>query len=226
MKLDIIYRCCEQEVEGRVKEIRPTWFNKINCLQTFIEAIKQAHDLLGEIIFLHDGPKGKLYNAIPKQYTIKEVNYMQNELSLLETFKIADSLNENIYFVEDDYLHLPNSIRMIASCVDNFKLLTGYDHLDRYKRTDDITINKETIAFSRKSNCHWRTAESTCCTWATTRELWRGVIGILAKEYKLRDREFFRALYTKHNIRLWSPIPGVTTQVDQCLSPGIDWEKI
>ena len=224
MKLDLIYRCCNAEVDGNFKWVRPSWFNKIKCLKTFLNSVELNSYYVNKVIFVHDGPKGRLYDNIPTKYEIVSVDYMDNEKSLLETFKVADNLKDNVYFIEDDYLHLPNSIKIIAEGVDNFKLVNGYDHLDRYKRDDDITLGKDYIAFSKKTNCHWRTAESTCCTWATTRELWKGAVGDFAKTYLLQDRMLFRGLYNEHNIRLWTPIPAVTTQVDQNLSPGIDWE--
>jgi hypothetical protein len=129
-----------------------------------------------------------------------------------------------IYFVEDDYLHLDKSINVIFNGVKHFNLVNGYDHLDRYIRDDDLTKDKESIAFLNSTNCHWRTSESTCCTWASTRKMWN-LIKASARHYKLEDRKFFRNLL-KNNIRLWVPMPGVTTQVDDKLSPGIDWEKI
>jgi hypothetical protein len=224
MKLDIIYRCCNAEVNQPFKWVRPTWFNKIKCLESFLNSVNYNRFYIGKVIFVHDGPKGELYDNIPKTFENITIDYKDNELSLLETFKIADTLSNNIYFVEDDYLHLKHSIQYIAQGVENFKLVTGYDHLDRYKRDDDITFGKEHIAFSKKTNCHWRTAESTCCTWATTRELWKGAVGDFAKTYRLQDRELFRGLYNQHKIRLWNPIPAVTTQVDINLSPGVDWE--
>jgi hypothetical protein len=223
--IDVIYRCCNSEIDSNVlRHDRPNWFNKFKCLDTFLNSYNLSKDKVENIIFLHDGPKGRLYDAIPKNLSIIEVNYRDNESSLLETFKIADSLKNDIYFLEDDYLHLPNSIDVIYYGLKNFKLVTGYDHSDRYTRNDDITFGKEHIAFSKKTNCHWRTAESTTCTWATTRELWNSTVGEFAKFYKLNDRELFRNLFTKHGIRLWTPIPGVTTHTTHCYTPGVDWE--
>lgn len=224
--IDIIYRCCNAEVEGNFKWIRPKFFSKIKCLETFLNSVKNSSDIINKVIFLHDGPKGRLYDNIPKSFEIIDVDYKDNEKSLLETFKIADNLNNHIYFVEDDYLHLENSIRTIYHGVLNFKLVTGYDHLDRYTRTDDITLGKDYIAFSKKTNSHWRTCESTCCTWACTRDLWNSNMREAAYKFKLHDRDLFRYLNTEKNIRLWNPIPGVTTQVDSNLSPCINWESL
>jgi hypothetical protein len=227
MKLDIIYRCCNAEINTtNLRADRPYWFNKLKCLETFLNSVNKCQDKINSITFLHDGEKGKLFDSIPKKYDIKEINYKDNESSLVETFKIADSLKNNIYFVEDDFLHLPNSIDIIYHGVNTFKLVTGYDHSDRYTRNDDITLGHECIAFSKKTNCHWRTAESTTCTWATTNQLWKGAVGDFAKTYRLNDRELFRGLTTQHNIRLWTPIPAVTTHATHCYSLGIDWASL
>jgi len=234
MKLDIIYRCYNAEVDDKTSpayvqgtgRVRPHFFNKIKSLQTFINAVNNAKDSINKVIFLHDGPKGKLYNSIPSNYEIVCINELTDGGSLSQAHKIADSLTQYIYFAEDDYLHLENSVNVVYEGIKAFGLVTPYDHLHRYVNNDDITRGKDYIAFSKKTNCHWRTCESTCNTWATTRDLWNGIVGELAKKFRPYDRDFFRCLYTEHNIRLWNPIPGVTTQVDENMSPGIDWETI
>ncbi len=224
MKMDIIYRLCESEVTPPFKRIRPSWFDKINCLKTFIDSVESNKDKIGSLTFLCDG-NGKLSDSIPEQYNKEFANFKSNEKSLLRTFDIADSLtSEIIYFVEDDYLHLENSIDVIFHGANKLKLVNGYDHLDRYTRKDDLSINQESIVFVSETNCHWRTAESTCCTWAATRPMWESIRDS-ARHYKLEDRKFFRNLY-RHNIRLWTPMPGVTTQVDDKLSPGVNWQFV
>jgi len=230
-KIDVIYRCCNSEVDtphhdAKMGRYRPPWYDKIKCLKSFINAAIYAEDVIGKLIFIHDGKKGRLYENIPTHYDILEINHNDNNSSLIETFKIADTLTNDVYFVEDDYLHCKTSIMDIKYGVEQLGLVTGYDHLDRYKNNDDITNGKDYIKFIDSTNKHWRTCESTCCTWATTRELWNGTVGEYAKHYKLYDRDLFRALYTTKDIRLWSPIPGVTTQVDANLSPAVDWENL
>lgn len=225
MKMDVIYRLCESEVSPPFKRIRPSWFNKIRCLETFLKSVESNKDKIGSLIFLCDGKPGKLVDSIPSQYNKELANFRSNEKSLLRTFDIADSLSsEIIYFVEDDYLHLEKSIDVIYHGANKLKLVNGYDHLDRYIRKDDLTLNQESIVFLNETNCHWRTAESTCCTWAATRTMWDAIKNS-ARHYKLEDRTFFRNLH-KNNIRLWTPMPGVTTQVDDKLSPGVDWKAL
>jgi hypothetical protein len=233
MKLDIIYRCYNAELnnpgeEGYVPStgrVRPIWYDKIRCLQTFITAVEYASDITDRIIFLHDGPKGKLYDKIPSKYEIVCINELTDGGSLAVAHNIADQLTNHIYFAEDDYLHLQTSVKIVYDGLETFNLVTPYDHLHRYINDDDITKGRDYIAFSRKTNCHWRTSESTCNSWATTRAMWNGIVGQLAKQFRPYDRDLFRTLFTQHNIRLWNPIPGVTTQVDENMSPGVDWEK-
>lgn len=230
-KIDIIYRCCEAEVKPPVKNIRPSWFDKKNCLKTFIESCRESHKYVGSLTFLHDGEKGEIADFLQSgfdsefEYNVIYVDYQSNEKSLLKTFDIAEEIiKDSVYFVEDDYLHLPNSVEIIAKAVQQMGLVNGYDHLDRYIRTDDLTFNREGIIFSPSTNRHWRTAESTCCTWAATKQVW-DFIKEDCRNFKLQDRELFRN-FIKKGLRLYTPIPGITTQVDDKLSPGIDWTKV
>jgi hypothetical protein len=149
------------------------------------------------------------------------INACSNEGSLLASYDAAKSISGDIYFVEDDYLHLPESIKLIALALPSLGLVTGYDHEDRYVRDDDLSFGKEMIAFDKHSNRHWRTAESTTCTFAIS-EAMRPKIEPYARKFMLLDRKLFRKLYKK-KIRLWNPIPGLITHVDTALAPGYDW---
>jgi hypothetical protein len=133
------------------------------------------------------------------------------------------SSSDYIYFLEDDYVHTSNALNIMLDGVKTFELISGYDHLDRYTRDDDISFGMESIFF--KNNTHWRTAESTTATFMCTKKMLKEILPY-AKKHLANDRNFFRELYTK-NIRLFTPIPGVSTHVhENFLSPGLDWEKI
>ena len=231
-KINIIYRCCENEVLPPFKPHRPLSFNKIRCFKSLIDSISINNILVDNFIVLYDGDTGILHEYIIKHISkiphvtldIHEAKYLNNEKSLLRTYELSNSLsNKNIYFVEDDYLHLPNAIRDINEGIFNFHLVTGYDHFHRYEINDDISKGKDYIEFMPLSFKHWRTCESTCCTWGCHESIYDKMIRY-ANQYKLEDHAMFRNLNIKENIRLWNPIPGVTTQVDKNLSPGINWE--
>jgi len=232
MNYKIIYRCFSGEMEQhQFKHIRPKWFNKLNNFQSLINSVNQSLIVsYNNIHILHDGQPGQLSQYMSKY--CNNINYISvnsNEKSLLLNYELGESLFNNgtdvIYFVEDDYLHTLPAVDIILKGTEHFGLTTGFDHLDRYIRTDDISKNKESIAFSKRTNCHWRTVESTTCTWACTKDMWFCIKDDVLK-YKLEDRSLFRSLYSK-DIRLWSPIPGVSTTVDvNTFSPGTDWSKL
>lgn len=223
--LNIIYRLCENETDGNIRDIRPEWFNKIACLQSFINACEYANEHIRSVTFVHDGPEGPLWNYI-NQFTWKpnivKVDHKDNLKSLLTTFDIADKLGGNIYFVEDDYIHKLDSIDKIAKAVRTLGLVGGYDHPDRYIRNDDIYYELK-IIFDNDSNIHWRTSESTCCTWAASSDVYN-LIKDIVRQYGIWDRELFRDLH-RRGIPLWTSVPGLTTQVDKCMSPGVDWKS-
>ena len=226
--LDVIYRMCENETDGKLRDIRPNWYVKTNCLKSFLVALDVAKDKIGRIIFLHDGSGDILLNMIPNKYEIVKIDTRTNYDSLVKAYEIADGLTDDLYFVEDDYLHLPNSISKIATVLPRFNLVSGYDHYSRYdpiKHTGENDIDyKLKIVFDDESNHHWRTIESVCHTFAITRKLYDMAQPIIRHpECISHDRNLFRALW-HNNIALWTPIPGITTQVDQFMSPGFDWE--
>lgn len=222
--LNILYRGCSLELESPPKrEGRPFWFSKLKAFQTLHESILHANCDV-KLIALMDGQSSQLTDMIQSYgYELHYINAGSNKKSLEYQLDYARNLDVgDIYFVEDDYIHLPNAISVIASGVQKFGLVTGYDHMDRYVRTDDICYQKESIYFH--DNVHWRTCESTTCTWAIRGDIYNMIYPV-AKEFLLEDRAFFRYLYT-NGVRLYNPIPAVSTHIHvPHLSPGILWEK-
>jgi len=219
--INIVYRLCEAEMAPPFRSKRLPWFSKLNCLKSFLDSVEYSKNYIASVTFIHDGPEGDLIKAIPVHYKIIKVNACSNEGSLLATYEAAKEIPGDIYYLEDDYLHLPESIKNIALALPSLGLVTGYDHEDRYVRDDDLSFGKEMIVFDKASNHHWRTAESTTCTFAISESM-RPKIEPFTRKFMLKDRMLFRKLYKK-KIRLWTPIPGLTTHVDTALAPGFDW---
>jgi FkbM family methyltransferase len=211
-KLNIIYRGCNLENPNEPSRPgRPKGFSKIDCFYTLHRAIKNYNNV-NKVYIIIDGDKGYLSDYIESLgYKIIYIDAKSNEKSLKYCYELASSIDDdnNIYFVEDDYWHTENALSVINEGIINFGLTTGYDHTDRYTRTDDISYGKEYIKLSE--NHYWRTAESTTCTWAVSRTLYNKINDV-AKEELLNDRNFFRKLYSR-NIKLHTPIPSVSTHV-------------
>ena len=168
--LNIIYRLCEAEADGNIRDIRPSWYSKQKCLKSFLDAVEFAGDQVGRVIFVHDGDGDILFNLIPKKYEIVKIHVKNNLASLNKTFDIADEIGGSIYFVEDDYLHKPESILEIAKALPELKLVTGYDHSEKHTRRYHNEYNFD--IFKRNSGI-WETAEFACCTYAVDESIYK-----------------------------------------------------
>ena len=222
--ITILYRACSKEVDTtELRKDRPVWFDKLKCFKSIHDAIQNCNKTKVELIVLMDGDEN---NSLSKyitdlNYKIIYNNFSSNNESLKHQLNYSKQINSDvIYFLEDDYLHTKNSLNILASGIQKYNLITGYDHLDRYTRTDDISYQNEIIEFYDTS--HWRSVESTTCTWMCTKK-YLEIVMPYAEYFMLNDRDLFRTLY-QNNIRLYSPVPGVSTHVHKdFLSPGIDW---
>jgi hypothetical protein len=221
--INIIYRFCNNPCSERHN--RPEWFSKINCFESLYQnfIIKNNY----KFYCIQDGEDGYLTDFIKTKNKIEKfinINYKSNAASLNFCLNYADNIKEgHFYFVEDDFLHRVNSNIILEEGLNKFNLISLYDHLDRYIVQDDITKNCESIAISKSS--YWRTAESTTCTWACSRQLWEQIKNT-AKSFNLNDRGFFRNLI-QQNIRLWTPIQAYSTHcMNHHLSPIINWKNV
>jgi hypothetical protein len=221
--INIIYRFCNNTCSPR--HDRPHWFSKLRCFESIYQNFSTSNKY--RIYCIQDGDDGELTDFIKSKkhiYDFINIDFKSNDKSLDFCLKYAGTIKSgNYYFVEDDYLHRRNSNIILEEGLNKFNLITLYDHLDRYTAKDDITQNCESIDIT--NSCYWRTAESTTCTWACTRELW-DIIKQDAINFNLQDRDFFRNLILKR-IRLWTPIKSYSTHcMDHFLSPLIDWNKV
>jgi hypothetical protein len=225
LSLNIIYRLCELETPpSSLRSGRPSWFSKANSLSNFLGCIEEFKNEIGEVVFVHDGPQGVLYEQLTN-HKIDKINTLDNEKSLSRVYEIASEIRGTIYFVEDDYLHLPGSISTLFNGVKRFGLVTGYDHPDRYLREDDVSLGNESVAWDESTMRHWRTVESTTCTFAVREDILSAILPTL-KLYLAHDRALFRKLI-EVGLRLWSPIPGISTHLMQdFLGFGVNWQEL
>lgn len=233
-KITVIYRCCEGDTKGA---FRPPHFSKVNCLNNFLDVFKfndKPKGVTVDIIAVHDGPIGSLHNMLQElDVTIDKIDVRSNEKSLLHCLDLGASLQDAdiIYFLEDDYLHTTTGLEVL---LDGFKtaqqfnksnIISIYHHPDRTSRTDDIDRGKTFILLGETG--YWRTAESTTCTWATTRESYlNNGIYDKAKKFGLSDREFFRSLHSEGTI-LFNPIISASTHCHvPYMGHFVDWSSI
>lgn len=228
--LNIVYRLCEERTGTHCGDNRPEWFSKEICLYSFLDSLYECKNLVDNVVFVHDGPLGPLFNIISSlNYQIIKIDKRNYAGSLISAYELVSNLDGDFYFVEDDYLHLPDSIRKIALAVPQFKLISPYDHLSRYDpikytgRPD--TPYELKLVFDDISNHHWRTNESACHTYAISGDIFKLHYSTITSQFcVLHDQNLFRTMYSL-GVPLWTPITGLATQVDPYMSPGIDWES-
>lgn len=232
--INIIYRLCEQR-DG-THGSRPEWFSKKNCLKSFITACIAGSSHIKNIYFLHDGPEGELYEFLDKQafkpniIKINEGNYIGSQIRAYELAKSFDD-GCDLYFVEDDYLHLIDSIDFIGLALNQFELLSPYDHVSRYDPIKYTGKNDEPyelkIVYNAELWHHWRTNESACHTFAITNKCFHDNYSIITHPNSMQhDQNFFNMMRRIANVETWTPIPALASQVDQYMSPCINWKEI
>lgn len=237
-KLLVVYRCCPAETGNLPKKnVRPVGFSKEICIDSLIKRDFVKHTAVDFKIIYDTRTSDSFYsyligleNSNKNQVDMHTINVCDNEKSYKYSLEYAcRELNKEgspykyVYFVEDDYCHSP---KWLANLADGFILIKEeltklgissgngfvslYDHPDRYDRDDDLTYLDEKLTTGVFS--HWRTAESTTCTWAATKSMFNKVYST-ALALGIQDREFFRTIYKTYGSRLVTPIPGASTHM-------------
>lgn len=141
-----------------------------------------------------------------------------------------------IYFVEDDYLHLPNSYMLLLEGIERADYVSGYDHPDKYidgyvGGNPQIENGGEITRVISTKSSHWKLTNSTTCTFATTGnilkedlEIWNRYLG--NNSYP-DDYKIFTHLIQDKGRSLITPIPSFSTHTQiEWLAPRIDWTII
>jgi hypothetical protein len=154
-------------------------------------------------------------------------------LALTEALKYKD--NEVVYFIENDYIHKPNSQTILLEGIElGADYVSLYDHPDKYIDADKggnpfIENGGEITKVFLSNSCHWKLTNSTTMTFAT-------------KVKKLReDEKIFRKWTTDtypHDFKIFlelndinrsliTPLPGFSTHGETSwLSPLTNWNDI
>jgi hypothetical protein len=143
-----------------------------------------------------------------------------------------------IYFVEDDYLHLPDARRILLEGLEIAEYVSLFDHPDKYVNGKDggnpeVKQDGELTRVLLTRSTHWKWTNSSTLTIATrVRTLredravwWWYTRGRHPKDYDAFYR--LRRRFLGRRRVLISPIPGRSTHVElPWLGPLVDWSKI
>jgi hypothetical protein len=230
--MKVIYRISD----AGYNKVKPDYINNEKCLANAMNVFGDA-----EWSIIADGISEETNNMIQK-YIPRNYIYYVNEGNGASTFNIAldeaimeDDGDEIIYFLENDYLHKPNSLKILN---EGFTLgasfISLYDHPDKY-----LPPNKggnpfceggaEDTRVHLTDSCHWKITNSTTMTFASKVSTLRANESILRKHTSNthpNDFNMFLELREKNEL-LVTPIPGYATHGETAwLSPLTDWNKI
>lgn len=154
--------------------------------------------------------------------TFYETN-LGNAGSLRFVLEMAKNINDDVYLCEDDYLHLPKSLKLLEEGIKKSDYVTLYDHPDKYTR--DYNLG-EFCKVIKTDSSHWRTTISTCMTFATNsqkiKEDW-DIWDKWTKENHPHDHQIFSALKEKKR-KLIVSIPGAACHC--CMEYSVRTKKV
>jgi hypothetical protein len=190
---------------------------KERCLQNFINVFGK------NFLVIADNCHEPLLKHLESLKLNKVETNLGNAGSFRHALKLACELedpNQVVYFVEDDYLHLPLAARSITQAIPYADYVTVYDHPDKYSKIYD---GGEVSKVFRTRSCHWRFTSSTTMTFAaqvkTLREDYQDWMTGTQGKHPL-DFETFQHLGGKGRTIAVS-IPGAACHIDLTFSGDI-----
>jgi len=226
--MQIVYRISDT---GYLKN-KPDYINNNNCFDNAVKIFDKANWL---VIADSVTDETKLYI----ESKIDKVNYVSvghgaGTFNLALDFALTLDDYEIVYFVENDYLHKPDSQQVIESGFDlGFDYVTLYDHPDKYMNPVEggnvfcLGRSEETRVFLG-DYCHWKLTNSTTMTFASRVKTLKQDEDVLRKwtsETHPHDFNMFIELKQRGR-RLASSIPGYSTHGETpWLTPLTNWKE-
>ena len=218
-------------------KVKPDYINNEKCLKNFCNIF---FDHIYDIHIIADNCSESTMNMIKKYIdpiNIEKVSVGHGagtfNLALDKALKWDD--DEIVYFVENDYLHKPNSPNILK---EGFGLeasfVSLYDHPDKYKGPEQggnpyCEGGAEDTRVYLTDSCHWKITNSTTMTFASKVSTLKRVEPILRKHTQNSYPDDFKIFLElrENNELLITPIPGYSTHGETAwLSPLTDWSKI
>jgi hypothetical protein len=226
--MQIVYRISDT---GYLKN-KPDYINNNNCFDNAVKIFDKANWL---VIADSVTDETKLYieSKVDKVNHVS-VGHGAGTFNLALDFALTLDDYEIVYFVENDYLHKPDSQQVIESGFDlGFDYVTLYDHPDKYMNPVEggnvfcLGRSEETRVFLG-DYCHWKLTNSTTMTFASRVKTLKQDEDVLRKwtsETHPHDFNMFIELKQRGR-RLASSIPGYSTHGETpWLTPLTNWKE-
>ena len=230
--MKIIYRISD----AGYNKVKPKYINNRNCLWNVVNTFQGVDFEDWTIIAdnISEETDVMIQDYIPRErIDYVSVGHGAGTFNLALDKSLTFDDNEIVYFIENDYLHLPGSKRIIEEGLDEIgaDFVSLYDHPDKYidGANPYVQGGGEMTRVMLSTSSHWKVTNSTTMTFASKVKTLRKTENIL-REYTQgsypRDFDMFVHLYNSAHY-LVTPIPGYSTHGETAwLTPLIDWSKI
>jgi hypothetical protein len=223
--------------------IKPRFGDKRRCLENFFKVFAPAAD---ELVIVADHCKGptlemirevsRAFSHFPGDQILHRTEIGHGAGSWRYTAQLASQLpdREAVYFLEDDYLHLPGAGSLLQEGLALAPYATLYDHGDKYVSPQQggnpfVQNGGEATRLLRSQSSHWKLTNSTTMTFATTAEVLRADLPVWDAHTRGTHPNDFGAFLDLHRKgrTLVVSIPGRSTHCDPpWASPGVDWDAV
>lgn len=170
-----------------------------------------------KIYFLLDGWDDKsLFEPFGE---IVECTSLGNVGTFQKQIEMAADLQDDVFFVEDDYFWLPDTFQYMKEAIKELDFVSPYDHIGHYlEERFDKHYEIKLIG-----NRTYREAPSNTLTFAMRKEI-ADKTKIKMLSYGISDHPMFDYFRKDMYLRMWNPVPSFATHVvDGLLAPNIDW---
>lgn len=244
--LKIILRTCGR-VEGLNTRQRYIAEPKIEiikkCVSSLINSINNVHDHTIEVVVLDDNSSDSCIQNVknilshckfPTQFISVTDGTGINHM-LKKSNEMAETAEDLIYHVEDDYLHFPDAIQDLLDSYDEFesktnKLITINPHDDIWRYTRNVYPSYILLGTYR----HYRTCLQTCYTFLTSKKVvqqyknhFDDAANLMGKIDWAEDKTI-NQVWSKPDVMVFSPIPSLAQHImdESGKDPFINFEAL
>lgn len=231
--MKVIYRISDS---GYLK-VKPNYINNENCLRNFCNVF---FDNIHDIVILADNCSDETLRIIKKYIDPANIDQVSVghgagtfNLALDKALKLSDE--EVVYFVENDYIHIQGSPRILLEGFDlGASFVSLYDHPDKYMEpvmggNPYCEGGAEDTRVYLSKSCHWKLTNSTTMTFAAKVSTLKRTEQVLRKWTAGSHPDDFRMFLQLRDQgeSLITPIPGYATHGETAwLSPLTNWESV
>ena len=237
-KVKVYYRLSDHGYQ----KVKPDYIDNEKCLNNFLRNFMELKntDLVysDDITIIADNVGDETFDWLSsKKINVERTQLGSGAQSFNYVLDKAVKLDDDtiVYFIEDDYLHLPNSRKILIEGISlGADYVSLYDHPDKYINANQggnpfIEDGGEETKVYRSESCHWKLTNSTTMTFASRVKTLKEDLGIM-KTWTIGTYpdDFKMFLELRENGRtLITPLPGYSTHGEtQWLSPFTDWSKV